>query len=223
MGDGGPAAWVASVTPYYSDDLVTIYHGDCREVLPSLEEHSVDLLLTDPPYNFGLDYGGHDDTQVPTAYAEWCHAWFGESSRVTRRQLVFPGHGNLPVWWGVRKPSAIGCWYKPGNPASSHIGWSEWEPYLYWGTRVGGSDVTRAPVSEQQDTGDHPCPKPLGLFRLLIGKFKAESVIDPFLGSGTTLAAAKYMGIPGVGIEVNEAYCEIAANRCRQGTLGLVA
>lgn len=209
--------------PYYEDGLVTIYHGDALEVLELLAANTSDLLLTDPPYNFGFDYGKHDDSQSPEAYAAWCRGWFDDASRVSRRQLVFPGHGNLPVWWGVRKPSSVGCWYKPGNPSSSHLGWDEWEPYLYWGKRVGGSSVVRASISEQQATGGHPCPKPLTLMRLLLAKFKPESVIDPFLGSGTTVVAAKYHGIPSIGIELEERFCETAAKRCSQQTLGLTA
>ena len=208
------------MTPYYQDDLVTIYHGDALAVLPELPQS--DLLLTDPPYNVGVNYGQHNDRQDPDAYAAWCRLWFAASMAITKRQIVFPGHGNLPIWWQWRKPSAVGCWYKPGNPASSHLGWSEWEPYLYWGTRVGGRDVVRATVSEQSDTGDHPCPKPLTLFRALIEKFKPASILDPFLGSGTSLYAAKWFGVPAIGIEIEERYCEIAAQRCSQEVLGLV-
>ena len=61
------------MTPYYSDDLVTIYHGRAEDVLPTLDDRSADLLLTDPPYNFGFAYGEHDDAQSPEAYTAWCH------------------------------------------------------------------------------------------------------------------------------------------------------
>lgn len=207
--------------PYYEHGGITIYHGDCLDVLPTLEDKTFDLCLTDPPYNFGFDYGTHDDSQDPAVYAEWCHRWFVEVRRTAQNVAIFPGHGNLPVWWDVTKPSAIGCWHKPGNPASSHIGWAEWEPWLYWGKRVGGSSVVRAPVNKQRDTGDHPCPKPLQLMRAMLGKFKPASVIDPFSGSGSTLRAAKDLGMRAVGIEIEERFCELTVRRLGQEVLAI--
>jgi DNA modification methylase len=211
------------VKPYYDDGTVTIYHGDCREILPTLEP--VDMIVADPPYNVGKSYGAHDDSMPVDAYQRWCLEWFGGCRALTRRIVVFPGHGNLPVWWQISKPSAVGCWYKPGTMAGSHIGWSEWEPWLYWGPRASGSSVIRAPLGsgQQCDTGDHPCPKPLKLVAKLLTKFPGESVIDPFLGSGTTLRAAKNLGRRAIGIEIEERYCEIAAKRCAQDVLDLAA
>lgn len=203
--------------PYYEDDSVTLYHGDCLAILPELKP--VDLVLTDPPYNFGFEYGEHDDKMDVDAYREWCREWFALLREKSSRIVIFPGHGNLPVWWEVSKPSSIGCWHKPGNFASSHLGFAEWEPYLYWGTRVGGSTVTRATVNKQRDTGDHPCPKPLSLMRSMLVKFAPESVLDPFAGSGSTLRAAKDLGIPSTGIEIEERYCAVAASRCAQEVL----
>lgn len=208
------------MNPYYHDEAsgITIYHGDCRDVLPSLDP--VDLVLTDPPYNAGKDYGKHDDAMAVAAYESWCADWFAQCQAATKRIIVFPGHGNLPIWWSIKKPSGIGCWYKPGNPASSGITqFCEWEPWLYWGPFLGGSDTIRATVSKQRDTGDHPCPKPITLFRTLIHRTKAQTVIDPFLGSGTTLRAAKDLGRKAIGIELEERYCEIAAKRLQQAVL----
>jgi DNA modification methylase len=207
--------------PYYSDDLVTLYHGDSLEILPTLETASFDACLTDPPYNFGFDYGnGHDDSLSVDEYAAWCAEWFAECRRLATRVVVFPGHGNLPTWWSIAKPSGVGCWYKPGNPAGAGVfQFCEWEPFLLYGKGVGGSDVIRATITRQADTGDHPCPKPLRLFQQLVSKAKATSVLDPFAGSGTTLSAAKYLGATAVGIEQNERYCEIAARRLAQDTL----
>lgn len=208
--------------PYYDDGRVTIYHGDSLEVLPHLAP--VDLVLTDPPYNVGKAYGAHNDSMAADEYAEWCGAWATMARERCDRMLVFPGHGNLGTWYRIFPPVGIGCWHKPGNPAGGGvIQFCEWEPYLLWGKPMGGSDVVRATVNRQHDTGDHPCPKPLKLFAALLAQSKASSVIDPFMGSGTTLCAAKARGIRAVGIELEERFCEIAAHRCAQDVLDLEA
>lgn len=211
------------MTPYYQDDSCTIYHGDCLALLPDL---STDLLIADPPYNVGKDYGVHNDAMPKETYEAWCALWFPLLRDASARVVIFPGHGNLGMWHRIAKPSGVGCWYKPGNPASSHIGYDEWEPWLYWGQRVGGSSVVRATnesgaVWVDDGKGKHPCPKPVRLYKGLINKFKPAILLDPFLGSGTATLAAKQMGIKAIGIEIEERYCEIAANRLAQEVLAL--
>jgi site-specific DNA-methyltransferase (adenine-specific) len=215
---------MGAMTPYYESNGITIYCADCRDVLPTLAPGSVDLVLTDPPYNAGISYIGHDDNMDPDDYAAWCREWFVECDRLAKRIIVFPGHGNLPVWWSVKKPHNVACWYKPGNPAGGGvIQFCEWEPWLYWGPFIGGSNVIRATVTKQRETGEHPCPKPLSLFKTLIEKTKATTVLDPFLGSGTTTAAAHHLGVRAIGIEKSERYCEIAVRRLQQQVLPLIA
>jgi DNA modification methylase len=207
--------------PYYADESVTLWHGDCIEILATTPDKSVDLILTDPPYNYGFDYGdGHDDAMDPVAYGEWCAIWFRECRRIATRVVVFPGHGNLPTWWGIERPSGVGCWYKPGNPKGGGVfQFCEWEPFLLWGKGIGGSDVIRATVNRQLDTGDHPCPKPVPLFSQIIAKAKATSVLDPFVGSGTAIVAARYLDVPVIGIEQNADYCATVVRRISQGVL----
>jgi DNA modification methylase len=208
------------VTPYYDDGQVTLYHADCRDVLPTLERGSVDLVLTDPPYNAGKDYGQHNDSMPPGEYLEWCRNWFTLVRDVCARTIVFPGHGNLPIWWDIKKPSGVGCWYKPGATGTSIIGWSEWEPWLYWtGDKglLGGSDTITAPLEiSDRSKGDHPCPKPVVLMVKLLLKCKSQAVLDPFVGTGTLLVAAQRLGRRAIGIEIEERYCEIAAKRLAQ-------
>lgn len=216
------------VTPYYDEAGITIYHADCREVLPTLGV-DIDLLLADPPYNVGCAYDEYNDSREQADYEVWSQQWWDAAQIATNRQVVFPGHGNLGMWHrlsglsGVmRKPSGIGCWYKPGNPAGGGVfQHCEWEPFLLYGAAKGIPDVIRATVNHQFSVGTHPCPKPLLLYRTILAKGRAESVIDPFAGSGTTLRAAKDLGIRGVGIEISEAYCEIAAKRLAQEVLAL--
>lgn len=216
------------VTPYYEDGSVTIYHGRWEDVLPTLQSFSVGFA--DPPYNYGLDYGPDHSDDLPAGYyVEWCQRWFDLMHDRCDRLFITPGYGNLGQWID-RGPSGIGAWYKPGNPAGAGIfQFCEWEPICVWGSgRIGGSDVFRATTNigfgkTGRDGSAHPCPKPLKLMRSLlaaaVGKTSTATVLDPFMGSGTTLRAAKDLGLMAVGIEQNEAYCEIAAKRMAQEVL----
>ena len=211
------------IQPYYSDDAVMIYHGDALEILGDalVSLMSFDLVLTDPPYNLGIDYDTHDDEASTEGYEAWCRRWYALLPK-RKTTIIFPGLSNLPMWCRIDQPLAVGCWHIPGNPGRG-FPWSfvEWEPFLYWGGFMGGSNVYRARVTAQQDIGDHPCPKPLSLFRGLIERSKASTVLDPFMGSGTTLRAAKDLGRKAIGIELSERYCEIAAKRMGQEVLDL--
>lgn len=205
--------------PYYEHDNISIYHGDCLEVMNAVAPFS-DVLLTDPPYNYGKPYDGYADAMDPFDYMLWCREWWTVARALCKRMFVFPGHGNLPVWFqAAPKPSAVGCWYKPGNGGKGPLGFEEWEPFLYWlGDKglLGGSSVIRCPIGRQVGLDDHPCPKPLELFAKMIKKARATSVLDCFVGSGTTLEAAKHLGVKAVGIEQSERYCEMAAMRLSQ-------
>jgi DNA modification methylase len=205
--------------PYYERGGITIYHGDCREVLPQIDARP-DAIIADPPYNVGVNYGAITDDYPDETYEAWCAEWMALCRDLCWKTVVFPGHGNLGMWWRIRKPSAVGCWLKIGGGGRSLLGVEEWEPWLYWcGDRgaLGGSSVVRARC-HTEDNG-HPCPKPVHLLTALITKLRADLVLDPFMGSGTTLVAAKDLGRKAIGIEIEERYCEIAARRLSQEVL----
>ena len=209
------------VKPYYEQDGITIFHGDCRDVLPTLEP--VDLVLTDPPYGIGLeehgrngyDWGiaGDEDSAigqqvlnvleaVPTiAFASPKQPWSGQ----WRQYLVWD---KGPTVGGGGDPST--CWKQ------------SWELIQVRNTgRLNGKRdeaVLHFHVT-QQDYHDHPAAKPISLTRYLLIKVFGDTVLDPFMGSGTTLRAAKDLGRKAIGIEIEERYCEIAANRMAQGVL----
>lgn len=215
-----------SLTPYYSDgEGITIYHGDCLEILPQLPP--ADFVVTDPPYNAKKNYGKSTDDARP--WPEWC-AWidafldiaranspcvFSFLSQTAYRQYVRLGRHEIKwslIWY---KRLSMAVCAGPFMPHYEHI--------PYWGEFKGtlakhkwGSDVIEANVEFGKTRFDHPTPKPYDLLKKLLWRVDGESVIDPFMGSGTTLRAAKDLGRKAIGIEIEERYCEIAAKRLGQ-------
>jgi site-specific DNA-methyltransferase (adenine-specific) len=209
-----------------------IIHGDCIDVLRGMADNSVGAVIADPPYNCGLAYASHDDAMPAEAYEAWCAEWFAECRRVAKRVVIFPGHGNLPMWYRIGPRAGLGCWFKPGNPAGGGVfQFCEFEPFLLYGGSMALSNVIRATITKQRDTGDHPCPKPLALLSEIVKRLRrkkdALSVLDPFVGSGTTGVACALLGVPFIGIEKDAGYAEIARRRIAdaqaQPSLGVVA
>jgi DNA modification methylase len=212
------------VEPYYQDEAVTIYHGDCREVLPSLQLSGDAVVVTDPPYNVGISYGeGTDDARGD--YEAWCREWFGACQSAAHLVAVTPGIVNVAQWCRIAEPSWIVAWHKPAAMGRSPLGFCNWEPVLIYGKskQRNGVDVIRARIIPDASMEGHPCPKPLqwGVQLINLLSLPSEVVVDPFSGSGTTLRAAKDTGRRAIGIEIEERYCEIAAKRLAQGALPL--
>jgi len=229
------------VTPYYQDDSCTIYHGDCREILPTIEP--VDLVLTDPPYGVGIDYGEYKDDRA--TYWDW---FLPCLSTITAHTKAVVFTHRVSALHHIKGWDWICVWNKPGA-FGSRLGNScvlpHWEPIFCFGLHTMGVDSVytndvftfnpqpamagiRGIGREKWDGNtftDHPCPKPVQLYHRLIETFgqKAETILDPFMGSGTTLRAAKDLGRKAIGIELEERYCEIAAKRLAQEVLPLTA
>ncbi len=229
------------MTPYYQDDQVTIYHGDCREVLPTLAV--TDLLLTDPPY--GIPAGSAVWRKNGTEIADWSDA--GHNVEVDGwRKAVVTAESAWIVEFGVRAGDGFAL-------ASKHLdaGWTPAQMYalvksapapsirptfasaleLAIVSRVGtpkwhGSGyvpnrwIGMTPNRLGNGTG-HPTEKPIDPMLSLITALSSTEamVLDPFMGSGTTLRAAKDLGRKAIGVEVDERYCEIAAKRMGQEVL----
>ena len=209
------------MSPYYQDDHVTLYHARWEDVPSDLLR--ADVTITDPPYNVGLAYAEGDDNRPD--YAEWTARW---AHAVPWPLVVTPGHANLSLWLAMERPRWTCAWVKPNqNSPSALNGWNVWEPVLVYGKhrKPVGHDAWVHNIALQSDTGDHPCPKPIDFWRLLVSSFSlpTDTILDPFTGSGTTLVAAKSIGRKAVGIEMVERYCEVAAKRLSQEVLGLVA
>jgi site-specific DNA-methyltransferase (adenine-specific) len=208
------------VKPYYQDNYATIYHASCLDVLPQLGRF--DAVITDPPYGIGFEYRSYDDT------GENWEALMNAvvpAAKAAAPFVVMPSCAikRLAWWYENHKPDWLIAWYKgsPGHAAS--IGFNDWEPHVVWGR-------PHKPMHDYFATGcgfdynGHPCPKPVDYSLWLVERGTPECgrLADPFLGSGTTLVAAKQLGRRAVGIEIEERYCEIAAKRLSQEYLPLV-
>ena len=208
-----------TVTPYYEDDAVTIYHGDWRSILPSLGR--ADLVLTDPPYGIaGLWSKGSEVHGWAKANAQMADRNVWDATVPTTGELAaVVAKGRQAVVWGGNYfglPPTRGwlVWNKPER------GFSLAEAELAWTSR---DAVIRVFDHNRSDPGRvHPTQKPLDLMRWCLELFpQAQTVLDPYMGSGTTLRAAKDCGRKAVGIELDERWCEVAAKRMAQEVLAL--
>lgn len=198
------------------DEMINkVICGDCLEIMKKIPDKSIDLIVTDPPYGLGKDYGNISDK-------EFSGEWFNDARRIGKSLIFTPGIANM---FKFNQPDWVLCWYKPGAISRTRYGFNSWEPLLIYDALPSPNepDVIREPVGKQFDTGDHPTPKPIKLFKKLIQRFSKENdlILDPFLGSGTTAVAAKELGRRFIGIEISEKYCEIARQRLRQEYLPL--
>ena len=203
--------------PYFEEDGITIYHGDCREILPTLPK--VDLVLTDPPYGIERFKSGFGYTRFRGYGAEtegliWDVKPTSEELELVRlagKDQIIWGMNNLPlpltehflVWDKMQTVD---------NFASAELAWIS--------LRL-PAKVFRYSIHEFNASGRcHPTEKPLPLLKWCIQQCRyedtAQTILDPFMGSGTTLRAAKDLGRRAIGIEIEEKYCEIAANRLAQ-------
>jgi site-specific DNA-methyltransferase (adenine-specific) len=209
--------------PYYQDDSCTIFHGDSRELVPLLEDDAVDMVLTDPPYGmnrFATD--GKDFLRV-----------VGPVLQDAFRCLVSPG--NMFVFTStaevvnvanaVEQPLKRLLWmYKPNDCTYPLGGWLLTSEAILWfhkGNRLALEErrpfkhdtYTVTSVGQEGVTG-HPTVKPIAVVSDIASRVRPGAMIlDPFMGSGTTLLAAKRLGRRAIGIDVEENYCYLAAER----------
>jgi site-specific DNA-methyltransferase (adenine-specific) len=179
--------------PYYDHAGITIYHGDCREVMPEL--YGVDLIVTDPPY--------------PDIDKSFLITPIDGLGLLSCRQFIFwSAVADFPLNW-----TAVHIWHKP-NGNSSHHYERIFERNGQKVCRVFKQAVILPNYTQYAHECLDPTQKPLKLIR----KFADDAglILDPFMGSGTTLRAAKDLGRKAIGIEIEEKYCEIAAKRLSQ-------
>lgn len=213
------------MTPYYDDGTCVIYHGDCREIVPL----AAGAVVSDPPYGMKWNTdssrfsGGEPSSRLRRGRGrtDWGAVtaddqpfdptpWLGYSEVILWGSNHFASR--LPVGttlvWIKRLEGGYGSFL-----SDAELAWMK-----------GGHGVyCRRDTSLMSHTGNrwHPTEKPLGLMKWCIEKTKAATILDPFMGSGTTLRAAKDLGRKAIGVEINERYCEIAAKRLGQEVLAL--
>ena len=214
--------------PYYEKDGIVIYHGDCREILPTLEP--VDLVLTDPPYNAGKDYGTADDNLSPAAYADMMEQITMECLKLSDDYAWVAPRYKLELWLRLLPQSHLVV-IKRGAAGPFRGGWSDqfeillahgkpnrMFPDLWSGIRLKGEGYFF-----REETYGHPGYTPEPIMKRCVSLLSPEggTIVDPFCGTGTTLRAAKDLGRMASGIEIDERYCEIAAKRMSQEVMPL--
>lgn len=212
--------------PYYDDGKgIVIYHADCRLILPHLPK--VDLVLTDPPY--GINHAsGHG--------ASWENTVIANDHSTEARDEILTCLEGIPMavfgTWKMPKPlNARQVLIFDKGPAFGmgdlSFPWKNSFEEIYiigdgWtGHRDSAVISGHIQVSWESKGREHPNQKPVSLLGYLISKHPARTILDPFMGSGTTLRAAKDLGRQCIGIELEEKYCEIAAKRLSQEVLPL--
>jgi DNA modification methylase len=211
------------VKPYYDDGQCVIYHGDCREMLPRIE---ADVLVTDPPY--GINYDADWQSRV--------HGERGTANHATGKIVNDQGEIKSSMFRAYPRRVVFGFPYLADDEATGWLVWDK-EPGFkgrsltspvemaysttwkgFKAIRLLWSGYLRQPGSEAKL--GHPTQKPEALMREILG-WSEGTILDPFMGSGTTLRAAKDLGRKAIGIEIEERYCEIAATRLGQEVLDL--
>jgi site-specific DNA-methyltransferase (adenine-specific) len=212
--------------PYYEDDYVTLYLGDCLQVEEWL---GADVLVTDPPYGISWTQNSMHTTRsvIPTKDA------VKNDDSLEIRDAVLEVWGSKPAivfgTWKVDRPKNVRMrliWHKTRlNPGMSSAPWytADEEIYIIGQGFTGKPEQTVYPTKEARGGGDglsaqvgHPTPKPVGLMERLIAKCPEGVIVDPFAGSGATLLAARNLGRQAIGVELEEKYCELIANRLSQ-------
>lgn len=217
------------MNPYYEHAGITIYHGDCREILPALKK--ADLMLTDPPYGINLDTdnsrfsGGSADNRAKRGNGSGS----AKGARIANDEKPFDPsflleYAKAHIVWGwnhypdLLPRGACLVWLKRYEEAfgtflsDAELAWMSKGHGVYCRRDLSNNAIATSRV--------HPTQKPVGLMAWCLAFFpQAETVLDPFMGSGTTLVAAKDLNRRAIGIELEERYCEIAAKRLAQDSL----
>jgi site-specific DNA-methyltransferase (adenine-specific)/modification methylase len=224
------------VTPYYDDGTCTIYHGDCREVLPYL---AADLVLTDPPYGQAgrLHAGGVVSRARKPPHGKnagirpryWPPIAGDDAPFDPEPLLAFPRAVLFGANWYTDRLPVSGSWIIWDKKGDGFEGWNGADAELAWTNLGGPVRVFRhrwMGVMRDSEIGQphlHPAQKPVALMAWIIvnGTKPGDLILDPYMGSGPVLRAAKDLGRRAIGIEIEERYCEIAARRLGQEVLAL--
>lgn len=236
-GQSEASGWsAASCSPYFSDGLVTLYHGDARKILPKLGG-VVDCVVTDPPY--GINYRSNHGKRFEEIAGDDspCLWWIAAAKRIMKpagRAYCFASEKQIGaiqeefVKQGMTLSRML-VWDKQAMTSGDLADYGCRTEYIIPALKRGDSDKLRGSRDSnlisvpRVDTRllSHPCEKPKALLSYLIVRATdaGMTVLDPFAGSGATLDAARELGRKVIGIELEEKWCEQIANRLSQGLL----
>ncbi len=233
--------------PYYQDEWVTIYHGDCREILPELPDKSVDLAATSPPFNLGNDHqtgsykhqmyedelpeGEYQSQQIEVLnllfniIKEDGSLFYQHKNRIRDGLQISPYQWIFKTKWLIKQEIV----WNNGSQAFDNIRFYPQTERIYWLARSAETKLlNRLKLTDDwhlQGVGTRGIftrAYPDSIPEYIISSFPdADLILDPFLGSGTTAYCAKKLNRKCIGIEIEEKYCEIAAKRCSQSVMRL--
>lgn len=188
--------------------------GDCREILPTLS--GIDACVTDPPYGVGMAYEGTEDT--PEFVRDVAVPVINDCRKIASRVILTPGIKNLFLY---SRPDHTGAIYYPAGAGCNSWGFTCWQPILYYGKDPYGGQGSKPDSFSATDSAEklaHPCPKPIGQMRRILVRttLAGETVLDPFMGSGTTGVACAKLGRKFIGIEIDPGYFDIACRRIQK-------
>jgi site-specific DNA-methyltransferase (adenine-specific) len=224
---------------YYEEPDIVLLHGDCLDMLPHFEPNSIDMVLTDPPYNVGYHYESYKDDLEQSQYLKLiCESTKGKSILIHYPEDSFhiaiakqeapqkcvawvynahtPRKWRLISWFGMTPDFA-----KDTQPFKNmedkriqkklNNGVDGAKLYDWW-------EIQQVKNVSEEKT-EHPCQIPVNLKHRIIKITEGDTILDPFLGSGTTAVACKQLGRKCIGIELEAKYLNIAIERLRQEVL----
>jgi len=207
----------------FPEDFINkIIQGDAVSVLKELPDKSIDVVLTDPPYGVGINYGEYyEDTQENLK--KLIDAFMPEALRVGKVVVLTPGIVNL---YSYPKPDWIMAWVVPAGTAKGAWGFNCWQPILCYGkdpriVKKSGRQpdiIIDGSGRDKAKFNTHPVPKPLQFWLRLLKRVSVEEneiILDPFVGSGTTAVACKIMHRRYIGVDINPDYVQIAEKRLK--------
>lgn len=198
--------------PYYDHGGIQIFHGDCREILPTI---SADSVFADPPYGIGkAEWDSHFPMEWMPLAAESCSFAMAVTPGVGNLALMPFTFGSMTYRWTWSIQIINGMTFK-GHGIGGFANWIACLIYARPQVGLGAfQDATQCCIDGIKP--EHPSPKPYKAMQWIVDRLPGESLIDPFCGSGTTLLAAKSRNRKAIGVEIEEKYCEIAAKRLSQ-------
>jgi len=207
------------MTPYYDHGGITIYHGNCRDVLVEIQNYSIDIVLTDPPYGISYQSAWRTERLEKIVGDDAFPEWIFEELKPRVAMFVWCRWDQMRFF---PKPKSFIAWDKGNHSMGDleHEFGRRWEGCAFYPGpehkfRRRPADLIIANKIPPLDL-KHPNEKPVEALTPLIDSHDGDLILDPFMGSGTTLRAAKDLGRKAIGIEIEEKYCEIAAKRLSQ-------